>query len=99
MAIVVEEEKKSSPMFAVAGVLVFIVVIGAAAYYLFIAQPTPAIVPSSGGLSAIASLTTSPVQPQDIESSTVLASFHTSVSAPTSTGPIGVGRLDPFVAP
>lgn len=99
MAIVVEQEKKNSHIFSIAGWLVFLVAAAAAVYYLFFAPAPSVTLPASGGLSTIAPLTQSPVQPQDVENSAALQALHSTVPAPTSTGPVSVGRSNPFIAP
>lgn len=100
MAIVVEEEKKnSSHVFAVAGWIVFLILIAVAGYYLFLAPPVAVSGQAAGALSSIAPLAQSPVQPQAVEKSAVLASLHSSAATPTSTGPAPVGRSNPFLAP
>lgn len=99
MAIVVEEEKKNSHVFGVVGWLVFIVALAAAAYFVFLAPVPEAPLPISGGLNSIAPLASSPIQPQTVESNPVLTSLSTTITAPTSTGPVAVKRSNPFVAP
>lgn len=100
MAIVVEgEEKKQSHMFAIAGWFVFLAVAAAGAYFVFFAPVVAEPIPASGGLSGIAPLAQSPVQPQNVENSSALTSLHTTIPAPTSTQPAAVGRTNPFIAP
>ena len=99
MAIIVEEEKKQSHVFTVAGWLSFLAIAAAAVYYIFFSSSQAALLPSSGGLSAIAPLTQSVVQPQDVENNATLKAFHTTITAPTSTGPASTTRPNPFLAP
>jgi predicted transcriptional regulator len=99
MAIIIEEEKKKSHIFTVAGWLAFLAVAAVAVYYIFFSSPQAALLPSSGGLSAIAPLTQSAVQPQSVENSAALQALHTTITAPTSTGPTPKMRPNPFLAP
>ncbi len=99
MAIVVEEDRKKSPMLGVAGWLVFVVILAAAAYFMFFAPAPQVTLPLAGGLSAVAPLVQSPVQPQTVEADPVLGSLHSAISAPTSTGPAALNRPNPFLAP
>jgi hypothetical protein len=99
MAIVVEEERTKSHVFAIAGWLVFLIMLAAAGYYLFFASPSTTSVPPSGGLGSIAPLAASPVQPQSVEQNPTLTALHTTIVAPTSTGPAAVGRSNPFLVP
>jgi hypothetical protein len=99
MAIIVEQEKKNTHIFSLVGWIVFLVVAAASVYYIFFA-PAPAVVPSAAGnLSAIAPLTQSKIQPQDVENNATLKALHTTVAVPTSTGPASVTRQNPFIAP
>ena len=99
MAIVVEEDRKQSHIFAIAGWFVIFIMIAATAYYLFFAPPTVTPATPSGGLGSIAPLASSPVQPQSVEQNAALTALHTTIAAPTSTGPAAVGRSNPFLAP
>jgi hypothetical protein len=100
MAIIVEEEKKGSRhMFSLVGWVVFLLIAAAAVYYIFFASAPAVVLPSTGSLSAIAPLTQSAVQPQDVENSAALQALHTTVAVPTSTGPASVTRPNPFLAP
>ena len=100
MAIIVEEEKKTtSHIFSIAGWLAVLVIAAAAVYYIFFAAPQPVTLSSAGGLSVIAPLTQSAIQPQDVEGSSALQALHTTITAPTSTGPVSVKRSNPFLAP
>ncbi len=99
MAIVVEEEKRQSHIFSIVGWLAFLAVAAAGVYYIFFAAPESVTLPASGGLSVLAPLTQSAVQPQDVENSAALQALHTTIVSPTSTGPTSVGRQNPFLAP
>ena len=100
MAIVVEgEQKRDSHVFAIAGWFVFLAAAATGAYFVFFAPATAQPIPGSGGLSTIAPLAQSPVQPQSVENSSALAALHTTIPSPTSTAPASVGRTNPFIAP
>jgi capsule polysaccharide export protein KpsE/RkpR len=100
MAIIVEEEKKKSHIFSLVGWLTFLVIAAVAVYYIFFASPqTVTLSSSASGLSAIAPLTQSAVQPQTVENSAALQALKTTIATPTSTGPVSVTRQNPFIAP
>ena len=99
MAIVIEEEKKSSNILAVFGWLVVLAMIGAAIYYVFFVEPPSAIILPSGTLQSLGSLPASGVNPQDVVNNDEFQALQQYISEPTSTGPVSVGRQNPFVAP
>lgn len=86
-------------MIGLTGWLVFLVVLAAAIYFMFFAPAPDVTLPAAGGLSAVAPLVQSPVQPQTVEADPVLAGLHTTVPAPTSTGPAALVRPNPFLVP
>jgi hypothetical protein len=99
MAIVIEEEKKSSNILAVLGWLVVLAIIIAAVYYIFFVEPPSAIILPSGTLQSVGSLPVSGVDPQTVVQNSEFQTLHQYVAEPTSTGPVPVGRQNPFVAP
>lgn len=102
MAIVIDEaQRKPTHIFAILSWLGFLVVVSVAVYYIFFATPQAAILPTTGGLSAIAPLANSAVQPQDVISSAAFqAILHgTTIQPPSPSGPATKGRSNPFLAP
>jgi len=78
---------------------VLLAVLAAAIYYMFFAPPTVATLPVSGTLGALAPLAQSSTQPQLIETSPALQALSSTIPQPTSTGPVGKKRPNPFLAP
>jgi hypothetical protein len=101
MAIIIDEEKKPTHVFAILAWLGFLIVISVAVYYIFFAAPQVAVLPTTGSLSAIAPLASSTIQPQDVINSPAFQAIlkGTTIPAPSSTGPVSVGRSNPFVSP
>ena len=99
MAIVIEEEKKSSNILAFLGWIVVLAIIVAAVYYIFFVEPPSAVILPTGTLQSVGSLPIASVNPQDVVSNDEFRALKQYVSEPTSTGPVPVGRQDPFIAP
>ncbi len=99
MAIVIEEEKKSSNTLAVFGWLVVIAILVAAIYYIFFVTPPPAIIAPNSALQAVGTFSSLSVNPQNVMSGPEFQALQQYVSEPTSTGPVLLGRQNPFIAP
>jgi hypothetical protein len=101
MAIIVDEEKKPTHIFAILAWLGFLIVAGAAVYYIFFAVPQVVAPPAIGSLSAIAPIASSSINPQTVVSSPAFQAIlqGTTIPAPSSTGPVSVGRPNPFLSP
>jgi hypothetical protein len=99
MAIVIEEEKKSSNVLAILGWLVVLAVIGAAIYYIFFVEPPSAIILPTGTLQNVSSLSVSAVNPEDVVNNDEFQALKQYIPEPTSTGPVPMGRQNPFIAP
>jgi len=101
MAIIIDEEKKPTHLFAIFAWLAFLIVASIAVYYIFFAVPQATLLPAAGNLSALAPLASSTVQPQDVINSPAFQAIlqGTTVQPPSSTGPVSVGRPDPFLSP
>jgi hypothetical protein len=99
MAIIVEEEKNSSNIASFVGWFIIITVVLAAAYYLFLVTPAPAIVTPPPGFNDITPITQINFDPTSVVKSAGFQALKHSIAEPTSTGPVAVGRTDPFVAP
>jgi hypothetical protein len=99
MAIIVETEKKNSNILAFFGWFVVIGIIVAAAYYIFFVTPPSAVILPAGSLQGVKSLPAATTDPQKLLTSQEFGSLQQYVAEPTSTGPVPVGRQDPFVAP
>jgi hypothetical protein len=100
MAIVVEEEKKgSSNALTYLGWIVVLVIIGAAVYFIFFVEPPSAIILPTGTLQSVGSLPVSGVNPANVVNNTEFQALQQYIAEPTSTGPVSVGRPDPFIAP
>lgn len=101
MAIIIEEEKitNKAGITSLLGWFVMIVALGAAAYYLFFVSAPPAIITPPAGFSNITPITQLTINPQAVVTSPAFTSLTDTISAPTSTGPVPIGRQDPFITP
>lgn len=99
MAIIVEEEKKSSNLANMVGWFIIIVVLLSAAYYIFLAAPAPVVITPPAGFNDITPITQISFDPTSVVNSTAFQTLKQSVPEPTSTGPVAVGRTNPFIAP
>lgn len=99
MAIIVEEEKKSSNILAFFGWIFILGIIIAAIYYVFFVAPPSATILPTGTLQSVEALPVATVNPQDLLGSQEFQSLKQYISEPTSTGPVPVGRQNPFIAP
>ncbi len=99
MAIVIAEEKKGGNILAFFGWLVVLAIIAVAIYYIFFVVPPSAIILPSGTLQNVGSLPAAGVSPQDVVNNQQFQSLQQYVQEPTSTGPVPVGRTNPFIAP
>ena len=99
MAIVIEEEKKKNGILAFLGWIVVLVIIVVAVYYIFFELPPSAIILPTGTLESVGSLPATAVNPQDVVNNSEFQALQQYVSEPTSTGPVPVGRQNPFIAP
>jgi predicted permease len=98
MAIVIEEEKKSSNILAFLGWIVVLAIIVAAIYYIFFVEPPSAVILPTGTLQSVGSLPMTSVNPQDVLNNDEFRALQQYVPEPTSTGPVPVGRANPFIA-
>lgn len=99
MAIIVEEEKKSSNILAIFGWLVVFAIIIAAVYYIFFVEPPSAVILPTGNLQSVGSLPLVAANPQGVVSNQEFQELQQYIVEPTSTGPVPVGRQNPFIAP
>ena len=99
MAIIVDEGEKKTNVLGIAAWVVFLAIAAAIVYYIFFAQPQLVVIPTSGGLGAIAPIAQSAVQPDTVTQSTGFLTLTSTISLPTPQGPAPVGRSNPFVAP
>jgi hypothetical protein len=99
MAIIVEEEKKSSGILTVLGWIVIIGIVIVTVYYVFFVIPPSAIILPSGNLQTINSVSPSNLDPQSVIGSSEFQALKQYVASPVATGPAGVGRMNPFLAP
>lgn len=99
MAIIVETEKKNSNILAFFGWLVILAIIVAAIYYIFFATPPSEAILPSGALQGVEALPVATVNPQNLLNDQGFRSLEQYVGEPTSTGPVPVGRQNPFIAP
>jgi len=99
MAIIVEEEKNKSNLTSLFGWFIIIVAIAAAGYYLFIASPPPTVITPPAGFSDISAITQITFDPSSVINSSGFTALQQTVAEPTSTGPVAIGRPNPFIAP
>ena len=67
--------------------------------YLFRVEPPSAIILPSGTLESVGSLPVKTMNPQDVMNNDEFQILQQYVTEPTSTGPVPVGRQNPFIAP
>lgn len=99
MAIIVEEEKKSSGILMILGWIVIIGIVIAAVYYVFFVIPPSAIILPSGNLQTINAVAPSNLDPQGVIGSSEFQALKQYIASPVATGPAGIGRNNPFLAP
>jgi hypothetical protein len=100
MAILVEEEKKgNSNILAYLGWIVVLVIVGAAVYYIFFVEPPSAIILPTGTLQSVGSLPVSGINPETVVNNDEFQALQQYIAEPTSTGPVPVGRPNPFISP
>lgn len=99
MAIIVEEGEKKSNLFGIIGWLVFLGVAAVAVYYVFFAQPELVTIPASGNLGTIAPIAQSSLHPQTVIQAPAFQALKSTITLPSPSGPVSVGRPDPFIAP
>ncbi len=97
MAILVEEEKKTSNASALFGGVVVFVVIAAAVYYIFLVQPPAVSVTPPPNFAVIAQIAQISFDPTSVLNSQNFQSLKQYIPEPSSTGPIPVGKTNPFV--
>lgn len=99
MAIIVEEEQKKSNILSVVGWLVFLAIASAAVYYVFFAQPELVTIPASGTIGTIAPIVQTALHPETVVQGSAFQALKSTITLPSPSGPVNVGRTDPFVAP
>jgi hypothetical protein len=99
MAIIVEEEKTSSGIISFLGWASIIAILLVAAYYAFFGPVPTVVVAPPPGLQNLASISSADLNPQGIVQGSQFQSLKQHVPPPSATGPAGVGRSNPFVAP
>ncbi len=99
MAIIVEEERQQSNTPSALGWIVVLAIVAVAGYYLFFAPAPQGIVTAPPAFQDIAAITKINFDPSVVVSSTAFEMLKQSVPEPTSTGPVPLGRANPFVAP
>lgn len=98
MAIVVEQDKQKSNTPALLGGVVIVAVIIASVYYLFFAAPPSVIVTPPPNFQAIQPIAGLNFNPTTITNSAAFQALKATIPEPTSTGPVSVGRSNPFAA-
>lgn len=101
MAIIVEEEKGGATGTAAVtlGWVVILGVIIAAAYYIFLATPPTIVVPPPANFQSIQPIAQLNFDPNMVLNNPNFQALKQYVAEPTSTGPSGVGRSNPFISP
>jgi len=97
MAIVVEEEKTNSNTPAVLGWLIIVVIVLASAYYIFFAAAPAVVVPPPPNFESIAPIAQISFDPTTLVSSPAFQALKQYIAQPTSTGPVPVGKSNPFL--
>lgn len=98
MAIIIEEEKNSSKNTpAVLGWIIIIVVVLVAGYFIYLAPPPSVVVKPPANFEKIAPIAQINFDPTTLVNSAPFQSLKEYISEPTSTGPVGVGKANPFI--
>jgi hypothetical protein len=100
MAIVIEEDKsKQKNGVSFLGLIIVVVILAVAAYFIFFVNPEPASITPPAGLENIDNASQVQVDPAGVTNSPSFQMLKQYISEPTSTGPVSVGRTDPFLIP
>ena len=100
MAIIVSEEKnRSASLVRLAGWFAVLATVGAAIYYIFFVTPDVVVIPPGGNLQSIAPIATITIHPEDVINSAAFQSLQTNIPPPSPSGPVSVGRSNPFANP
>ncbi len=99
MAIIVEEEKTSSGIISFLGWASIIAILAVAAYYGFLAPAPLVVVAPPADLNNLLSISSAGLNANSILQGAEFQSLAQHVPEPSATGPAGVGRTNPFVAP
>jgi hypothetical protein len=97
MAIIVEEEKKKSDFSSSTGWIVMLVLAGVTSYYVFFASPPPTVTTPPPGYEDIAPITQIGFDPTSVANSSAFQALRQYIPEPTSSGPVSVGKQNPFV--
>lgn len=99
MAIIIEEEKKKNGVLNFLGWFVVVVIVLCVVYYLFFASPPPTVVYPSASLKDLGPISQANLNVQDVLNSDEYQSLKQYVQLPSASGPVPVGRTNPFVSP
>jgi hypothetical protein len=99
MAIIIEEERTSRGIISFLGWTSIVAILLIAAYYAFFAPPPTVIVMPPADSKNLLSISIASLDAQDIVQGGAFQSLKQHVPLPSPTGPAGVGRANPFVAP
>jgi hypothetical protein len=99
MAIIVEEEKTSTGIISFLGWTSLIAIVVVAAYYAFLTPAPTVVVAPPPSLQSLASISGADLNANNILQGSQFQSLQQRVPPPSATGPAGVGRSNPFVAP
>ena len=101
MAIVIEEEKRqvASGAASFLGWLIILGTIAVGAYYIFFTTPPTVVVEPPPNYNIIAPIAAISIDPSSVLNSASYQALKQYIPEPTSTGPAGVGRPNPFVVP
>jgi hypothetical protein len=99
MAIIVEEEKKNggAGTSATLGWFIIVVIILTAAYYTFFASVPAVQVTPPANFQIIVPIAQITIDPSSTLGSPAFLALKSYISEPTSTGPIPVGKANPFL--
>lgn len=98
MAIVIEEEGKNSSSTAlVLGWVVVLAILLVAAYYIFFAAPPAVVVTPPANFQNIAPIAQINFDPASLLNGQSFQALKEYVAEPTSTGPVPIGKANPFV--
>ncbi len=97
MAILIEEDKGKKNYSNMIGWVVLVIIALVGVYYIFFAPATPGVVTPPASLQEITAITQINFNPTTVTNNPTFQNLKQTIQEPTSTGPTGVGKTDPFL--
>jgi hypothetical protein len=97
MAIIVDEDKNKANIFRIFGWIGILIILGATVYYVFFSAPEIVVISPPASFQYVTPLASVTLHPLDVLNGAAYLSLKSTVPLPTPTGPVAVGRTDPFL--